>query len=430
MNEDAAVSVEIPRAVGVDQRSRYNTMRLVMAAIFVISALVAAMTLPGDTAGGWGMFLTTLLFLQGITQFGVAFTAIMRLSGGFWARPLFRLAEVTTLVFMPISFVGILLVYFGARHQLFFWMDPAPGEHLSAWLGEGKLLFRALASQVVFYVVAFLYVRISLRPDIDQRAVAEATGLRRMVLALFGGAGGTADPEALTHRLYFWSVPVLIIAGLANTLISLDFAMMLWPHYHSTVFTMYYMIGCMFGGTALLLLLAGLQRRYINIDTVFSTRQIKNLGIIFTGFMCLWLYFFWAQFFVTWFGNLPNELRPLNAQMEGHYGPVFWTSVACLFMLPLAFLIFARVKRSLVLASMVALLICTGVWLNRYLMVLPAQWEAHVPFSTVGGAAGTIALVSGFLLLLLLAFDAFPMLSRWEVERIAPEKRASWHSSH
>lgn len=430
MNEAVAASAEVPRSIGVDQRGAYKTICLVMAAVFVLSAVVAAITLPGDSAGGWGMFLATLLFLQGITQFGVVFTAIMRLSGGFWARPLFRLAEVTTLAFMPVSFIGLLLVYFGARHQLFFWLDPAPGEHLSAWLGEGKLLFRALASQVVFYVAAFLYVRISVRPDIDERATAEASGLRRFVFSLFGGPGGQGDPDVLTHRLYVWAVPMLIIAGLVNTVIALDFAMMLWPHYHSTVFTMYYMIGCMFGGTALLLLLAGLQRRYVNMDSVFGTRQIKNLGIIFTGFMCLWLYFFWAQFFVSWFGNLPHEMRPLNAQMEGHYGPIFWLSVACLFMLPLAFLIFARVKRNLVLASIVAALICTGVWLNRYLMVLPAQWEAHVPFSTVGGTAGTIALLSGFLLLLLLLFDAFPMLSRWEIDRIPAEERAHWHSSH
>ncbi|MDH3588210.1 MAG: hypothetical protein OEQ74_02275 [Gammaproteobacteria bacterium] len=429
MNE-AVQSVAVPQGVGVSRRDRYNTARLILVIVFLASAITAIVTLPGNTAGGWGMFLATLLFLQGITQFGIAFTAIMRLSGGFWARPLFRLAEVTTLAFFPISIIGLLIVYFGARDQLFFWLSPEPGEHLSSWLGENKLLFRALASQVVFYLFAYFYVRMSVRPDIDSRSASEASGLRKMVFGLFGGPAGDTDSEALTHRLYWWSVPILMIAGLANTFISWDFAMMLWPHYHSTVFSMYYVIGCMFGGTALILLLAGFQRRYVEMDTVFSTRQIKNLGIIFTGFMCLWLYFFWAQFFVSWFGNLPNELRPLDAQMKGHYGPIFWLSVACLFMLPLAFLIFARVKRNLALASIVATLICTGVWLNRYLMVLPAQWESHIPFSTIGGTAGTIALISGFLFVLLILFDAFPMLSRWEIERIPPEEREHWHSRH
>ncbi|MBT8132491.1 MAG: hypothetical protein KJO35_09505, partial [Gammaproteobacteria bacterium] len=101
-----------------------------------------------------------------------------------------------------------------------------------------------------------------------------------------------------------------------------------------------------------------------------------------------------------------------------------------LFLLPLAFLIFARVKRDFRLAALVATVIVVGVWLNRYLMVLPAQWPAHTPFSTVGGAAGTVALISAFLLLLLLLFNALPMLSRWEIEQIPAEQRQQWHSKH
>lgn len=427
MNQ-AVQSIEVPRIVGVDKRGVYKTALIVFGLVFVFSTIAAVMTLPGNDSGGWGMFTATFLFLQGLTQFGIVFTAIMRLTGGFWARPLFRLAEIATLAFFPISIIGILAIYFGARHQLFFWLSPAPGEHLSSWLGEDKLLLRALASQVVFYLFAFAYVRIGLRPDIDAKAVADARGLRKLVLGLFGGPAGQTDPVALTDRLYRWSVPTIMIAALANTFASWDFAMMLWPHYHSTVFSLYYMIGCIFGGTALILLLATFQARYVTMDTVFTTRQIKNIGIMLSGFMCLWLYFFWAQFFVSWFGNLPDEMRPLDAQMKNHYAPIFWTSVACLFVLPLAFLVFARVKRNIWLASLVAALIVTGVWLNRYLMVLPARWDSHIPFSTLGGSAGVVALLSGFLLLLLVLFDTLPMLSRWEIEHIPAQQRNHWHS--
>ncbi|MDH3767244.1 MAG: hypothetical protein OES99_02190, partial [Gammaproteobacteria bacterium] len=234
---EAAQSIAVPQSIGVDNRGAFNTARLIFVVVFLVSAITAVVALPGDKDGGWGMFTATFLFLQGLTQFGIAFTAIMRLSGGFWARPVFRLAEISTLAFFPISIIGILIIYFGARHQLFFWLSPEPGEHLSSWLGENKLLFRALVSQIVFYVFAFLYVRIGLRPDITAASVSEARGLRKLMLGLFGGAGGETDPVVLTDRLYKWSVAVLIIAALANTFISLDFAMMLWPHYHSTVFT-------------------------------------------------------------------------------------------------------------------------------------------------------------------------------------------------
>lgn len=427
MNEAVEAATAVP--VGGVGRSAglYKPLTLVTGFVFLASTIVAALTLPGDTAGGWGMFTATYLFLLGLTQFGIAYTAIMRLTGGWWARPFFRLAEVTTLAYLPFAFIGLLVVYYFGREQLFFWLDPAPGEHLSVWLGEGKLLTRNLVALLGFYLVAYLYIRKGLRPDLASGANDGAS--RRFVAALFGGHR-EADAAALTGELYRWSTFILFVGALAATFVSWDLAMMLWPHYHSTIFTMYYMVGAIYGGIALLLLLAALLRQCIDMDPVFGVRQIKNTGILLTGFMCLWLYFFWAQFFVTWFGNLPHEMRPLNAQMHGHYAPVFWVSIACLFCLPLALLIFAWVKRRLWSAAFVAGLVVTGVFLNRYLMVVPPQWDHHLPFSTPGGAAGSLALLSGFLFVLLLLFHAFPMLSRWEIEAIPAAQRAHWHSDH
>ena len=81
----------VPVSLGVDaDRSAYTRARLVLGLVFVVSTAIAALTLPGDTAGGWGMFAATWLFLMSVTNFGVAFTAIMRLTGGIWARPFFR----------------------------------------------------------------------------------------------------------------------------------------------------------------------------------------------------------------------------------------------------------------------------------------------------------------------------------------------------
>ncbi|NND60905.1 MAG: hypothetical protein HKN49_11625 [Gammaproteobacteria bacterium] len=417
-----------PVSWGVDgDRAAYKRSLLISIALFLVSTIVAALTLPGDTAGGWGMFATTWLFLFSVSSFGVAFTAIMRLTGGKWARPLFRTAEVVTLAYLPFAFIGLLLIFYFARDQLFFWYQPAPGEHLSSWLGENKLLVRNLVGLSVFYLASIIYVRRTVQPDLIP---GESTGpLRGLVSSVFGGKP-KREAADLTGHLYRYAVVLLMIAALATTFISWDFAMMLWPHYHSTIFSMYFMVGSIYGGLGFLLLVMATLRKYIRVETVFGTRQIKNMGIMMTGFMCLWLYFFWAQFFVTWFGNLPHEMRPLNAQMYGHYGPIFWISVACLFALPLSLLIFAWVKRNLWSASVVAGLIVAGVFLNRYLMVLPAQWPDHMPFTTLGGVFGSVALLSGYRALMLLLFDAFPMLSRWEIEHIPAEQRAHWHSKH
>ena len=60
----------------------------------------------------------------------------------------------------------------------------------------------------------------------------------------------------------------------------------------------------------------------------FGPYQIRSLGVLVTCFTLLWLYFFWAQFFVIWFGNLPQESKPVWPRMYGHYSPFFWVMIA------------------------------------------------------------------------------------------------------
>ena len=88
MNEavETATAIAPGRGVDTDRAGAYQRLLLVLGIVFVVSTVVAGVTLMGDTAGGWGMVTATWLFLTGVTMFGVAFTAIMRLSGGFWAR--------------------------------------------------------------------------------------------------------------------------------------------------------------------------------------------------------------------------------------------------------------------------------------------------------------------------------------------------------
>ena len=135
------------------------------------------------------------------------------------------------------------------------------------------------------------------------------------------------------------------------------------------------------------------------------------------GYTLLWLYFFWAQFFVIWFGNLPVETEPLWRQMDGYYAPFFWAMMTGCFFLPLVASVFAIVKRSLFASCIVALAINTGVWINKYLMIVPALSPNHRPFEHWIDIALALGLLAGFLSTVILLARRFPMYSRWEMSR-------------
>ena len=411
-------------AIGVpDERKGYSTALLVLAVLLLAGAgSFAYLLVTAPDSVPWSFFVANFVFLLGVSQFGVAFSAIMRICRTDWARPFYRLGEIATLAFFPFAIILFLLIYAYGKEHLFFWLSPEPGAHLSPWLEPNFFLLRNLLVQLVFYGLAVVYFLMGLLPDVTSESAESGPAWRRSLYRWLWSLRQRCDDRTLKTNMFLYSPVILVVAVIANTFIAWDFGMMLFPQYHSTVFPMYFILGNMIAGSAAILILAAVTSRTLGLESFFSTTQLKSMGIVLTGFALLWLYMFWSQFFVTWFGNLPHELEPMQAQMAGHYAPYFWVMVFCVFGFPIATLIFASVKRNWWSLLFVAAVINVGVWLNRYLLVVPALIEDHAPFSSLPELILVAGLMSGFLLMFLLLFKVFPMISTWEMRDAAGEE--------
>ncbi len=346
-----------------------------------------------------GLLIVSYLFLMGVSQVGVVFCAITRLVHAQWAKPYYRLAEISTLAFTPFAFVGFLLIFVYAQDDLFYWLSPAPEEHLSAWLNIDWLLIRNLAALAVFYGLSTYYALKALKPDLADAEMQEA------------------DHREVAGQLYMLSPLVIAAFITCNTFIAWDFGMMLIPHWHSTVFPILFWFGNLFAGTAALIVFPALLGRTSTPDSHFGPDQVRSLGMMVTGFTLLWLYFFWAQFFVIWFGNLPHEGEPLWRQMEGDYGPFFWTMIAACFFLPLVAALFAVVKRSVFGMCVVAASVNLGIWISKYLMIMPVFPPYNQPFTHWIDIVLALGLLAGFLATIVVLAKRRPLYSNWEMRR-------------
>jgi len=411
-------------AIGVPEgRQGYQTTLLVLAVLLLAGAgnfVYLLATAPESVP--WSFFVASYVFLLGISQFGVAFSAIMRICRTDWARPFYRLGEIATLAFFPFGIILFLLIYAYGKEHLFYWLSAEPGEHLSPWLDVNFFLIRNLFAQLLFYGLAVVYFLMGLLPDVTRESAETGPGWRRSLYRWLWSLRQRRDDRTMKSNVFLYAPVVLIVAVLANTFIAWDFGMMLYPHYHSTVFPMYFILGNMIAGSAAILILGAVTSRTLGLENFFNTVQLKSMGIVLTGFALLWLYMFWAQFFVTWFGNLPQETGPLWTQMFGHYGTYFWISLLCVFGIPIGTMIFAPVKRHWWSILLVGAVINVGVWINRYLLIVPARIRDHTPFSSLSELVLVAGLLAGFLLLFLLLFQVFPMISTWEMRDSAGEE--------
>jgi molybdopterin-containing oxidoreductase family membrane subunit len=404
--------------VGVAPGNKSRSGWLIVFGLLFLAALGAlALTLNSDPGRiSWPFFAANYVFLLGLSQFGVGYTAIMRVCGANFARPYYRLGEVITLAFMPLAIIGLVLIVKYGAEDIFLWLHPAEGAHQSAWLDLEALFWRNMTAMLAVYALALVYFIYGLLPDIKEADAQSGSGLRRAMYKFLLSVKAGKDMDDIKRRLYFWSPVVLVFVAISQTFTSWDFGMMLSEHYHSTVYSMYYMIGSMFGGSAAILFFGVIMARMTGANEFFRETQVKSMGILLTAFAILWLYFFWAQFFVTWFGNLDYETGPLWKKMYGHYSFYFWAQVMFIIGIPIGTLIFAKVKRTWWMMTILALIMLDGVWLNRFLMVVTPVSDDYVPFSALGDLVITLGLFSGFLFFLYWMFNQFPMVSAWEVD--------------
>ena len=356
------------------------------------------------------LLTVSFLYLMGVSQAGVVFCAITRLVRAQWAKPYYRLAELSTLAFFPFALGTFLLIYVYARDELFHWLanhSLANGteEHLSPWLSSHWLLLRNLLGLLLFYGLSAFYVMKSLGPDLPDAA-----------------RSGQSDARKVERQLYLLSPWVIVAFVICNTFFAWDFGMMLIPHWHSTVFPIYFWFGNLFAGTAALIVFPAVLGQSHAADQHFGPEQIRGLGMLLTTFTLMWLYFFWAQFFVIWFGNLPREFEPLWRQMYGHYAPYYWSMMTGCFFLPFAAFIFAIVKRSLPAMCLIGFGINAGIWINKYLIVMPALALDDRPFEHWLDVILALGLMAGFVAAVLILAGRFPLYSQWEM-RLRPEPR-------
>ena len=87
------------------------------------------------------------------------------------------------------------------------------------------------------------------------------------------------------------------------------------------------------------------------------------------------------------------------------------------FFVPFAALIFAFVKRSLAAMIILAVGINVGVWLHKYLTVVPVFSPDDRPFDHWLDITMAVGMLAGYLAVILVLAQRLPIYSNWELAR-------------
>jgi hypothetical protein len=339
------------------------TMQLVAGAMIALGAIAFVIELlRGDAATAWEAYLVNLLFFLGVAQGAVVASAAFYLTQAKWGGSTpYRLGEA----FAPFLWVGVFLffgLYFG-RAAIFPWVKH-PIAQKAAWLNIPFLFARDGVGLAVMATVSSAFIRISRGDD-----------ARRWTTA-------TDDIELPPHSIRVIAPMLAVLYAVVYTLIAFDLVMSLAPVWRSTLFGWFFFAGAFWSALATMALTAVVLRRRLGANNLFTNPVIMHdFGKMVFAFSVFWVYLLFAQYIVIWYGDLPVETFFIVQRV--HHMPWSPLSVSCVLLIwaiPFCTLMSVRAKQTPVILGTVAALGLIGMWLERYVLVVPSLSLDAIPF--------------------------------------------------
>jgi Ni/Fe-hydrogenase subunit HybB-like protein len=375
----------------------------------------------------WGFAIVNFVWWIGIGHAGTLISAILLLLKQKWRTSINRFAEAMTL--FAVACAGIFPLIHLGRPWFFYWLVPYPNT-MELWPQWRSPLVWDVFAVSTYFLVSLLFWYVGLIPDLATLRDRSANRVGRIVYGIL--AMGWRGSARHWHR---YEVAYLLLAGLAtplvvsvHTVVSFDFAVAILPGWHSTIFPPYFVAGALFSGFAMVLTLAIPIRALYGLHDFITLRHLENMAKILLATGLIVTYGYVMEAFMSWYAGNGFEQYTTANRMFGPYAPIYWIMMTCNCLVP-QLLWVKSLRTSVPLLFVIALLVNTGMWAERFVIVvtslhrdfLPSSWGMFYP--TIWDWMTFIGTMGLFLCLLFLFVRFLPMISIYEMRTLLPEAK-------
>jgi len=330
--------------------------------IFLGGAALALSTvgLAVDRAQFFHSYLTAIVFWITIALGGLFFILLHHLAGSVWSVVIRRIVENIMLL---LPFLGILFipVFFGVG-DLYEWTDKniVAQDHILQWkasyLNVGFFIVRTIIYFLIWTALSYRLYRLSRQQDEGQT-------------------------EHFHTRMRKTSAPGMILFAFTITFAAFDWLMSLDAHWYSTIFGVYIFTGTFLAILSFMVLyLRGLQSKGI-LGASVTVEHYHDIGKLLFAFTVFWAYISGSQYFLIWYGNIPEETIWFLHRWKGSWKIVSLGLVVSHFTIPFFVLLFRSAKRHPVALGSMAGLILLMHWFDLYWLVQPNLHTEGARFS-------------------------------------------------
>ena len=377
---------------------------------------------------GWGFAIVNFVWWIGIGHAGTLISAILLLFKQSWRTSINRFAEAMTI--FAVMQAGLFpLIHTGRPWLAAYWLFPIPNT-MGVWPQFRSPLIWDVFAVSTYFTVSFLFWGIGLIPDFATlRDSAKTLMVRRIYGMLAMGWRGSARHWNRYETAY------MLLAGLATPLVlsvhsvvSLDFAVSVVPGWHTTFFPPYFVAGAIFSGFAMVLMLAIPFRYLYNMQDFITLRHLQNCAkvMLATGMIVAYSYIF--EMFIGWYSNEKYEMAMVHNRLHGPYSGYYFMLVLCNIILPQS-LWLNKVRSTPVALFIVSCIVQTGMWLERFVIVVMSLQRDYLPTSwgmywfTKWDIMTLLGTMGFFTFLFFLFIRFMPAISIFEIRALLPQAK-------
>jgi len=330
----------------------FKIVTLILIGIGLLSFILGLLS---DSKTTWASYLIVNYYFLSLAMGGTFFFVIQVITQSGWSSAFKRVPEAM-MSYIPFAAVFFLLLFLG-MHDIYHWShedavaaDPLI-EHKSAFLNIPFFFIRMVICFILWIVFTTILRKLSLKED-----AADKSDLNG-IMSLF------AKSELYSKILAF-------ILALTFSLTAFDWIMSIDVHWYSTIFALKNLVAAFLHGVSILTLIVFIlhKRGYFPFLNKYHmhdfARYIFMLSIV-------WGYFWFAQFMIIWYGNIPEETVYYSVRWQAGWKVLFFLEIILNWAIPFMVLLPVKASRNMTLIFIIIIFLIIGQYIDLFVQVIP-----------------------------------------------------------
>jgi molybdopterin-containing oxidoreductase family membrane subunit len=374
----------------------------------------------------WGLDIVNFIWWVGVAHAGTLISALLFLTKQHWRTTIGRMAEAMTV--FSVMMAGLYPAIHTGRPWFDWFMFPVPNSN-GLWPQFKSPLMWDVFAVNTYLTVSSLFWFMGMIPDFAVLRDRSKTRVRKAIFSFLAmGWTGSARQWHNYEKAY------AVLCGLCtllvftvSSIVGLDFCTSQIAGWHATIFPLYFVIGAVFCGFGMMLVILIPLRKLCNLENVITLAHIDKVAklCLVSGLIIDYIYL--MEFFIAWYSGDPYERWVFGHRLFGHtYIGLGWMLIGV--NVGVTQLLWLKSVRSrLWLLFIIGVLINMGMWCERFVIVvgslyqefLPANWGKYMP--TMWDIGLYIGTLGAFFMMYLLFVKFLPMIAIQEVKGAMPE---------